>query len=65
MLIVAPSGRTKEAISRFAPSFSVQLKLIGRVPTEDALENANMIAGIIPLKNFTGLMPPSVLTVRE
>ena len=37
----------------------------GRVPTEDALENANMIAGIIPLKNFTGLMPPSVLTVRE
>ena len=31
----------------------------------DALEKANIIAGSIPLKNFTGLIPPSVRTVRE
>ena len=31
----------------------------------DALEKANMIAGSMPLKNFTGLIPPSVRTVRE
>ena len=32
---------------------------------EEALEKANMIAGSMPLKNFKGLNPPSVLTVRE
>ena len=37
---MAPSGSTKEAISRFAPSFSVHSRLIGSVPTEDALEKA-------------------------
>ena len=31
----------------------------------DALENARIIAGAMPLKNFTGLMPPIVLTVIE
>ena len=45
MLIVAPSGRIKEAISLEVPSFSVHSMLIGSVPTDEALENANMIAG--------------------
>ena len=53
------------ATSRLAPSFSVHSMLIGRVPTEDALENANMIAGSMPLKNFSGLKPPIVFTVSE
>ena len=39
-MIVAPSGSTKDAISRLAPSFSVHSRLIGRVPTEEALEKA-------------------------
>ena len=38
--MVAPSGSTKDAISRLAPSFSVHSRLIGRVPTEEALEKA-------------------------
>ena len=65
MLMVAPRGRTKEATSFLAPSFWVQSRLMGRVPTLDALEKANMMAGIMPLKNLTGLMPPMVFTVRE
>ena len=52
MLIVAPNGSTKLAMSFLAPSFSEQSRLIGRVPTEEALENAIAIAGAIPLKNF-------------
>ena len=35
------------------------------IGTKGELLNSDMIARIIPLKNFTGLMPPSVLTVRE
>ena len=65
ILIVAPSGSTKDATSLFAPSFSVHSRLIGRVPTEEALENANIMAGSIPLRNFAGLNPPMVLTIRE
>ena len=65
MLIVAPSGRIKDEISLETPSFSVHSILIGSVPTEDALENANMIAGSISLKNVTGLIPPSAFTARE
>ena len=65
MLMVAPSGRTKDATSRSAPSFSVHSRLMGRVPTEDALENANMMAGSIPSKNLSGLMPPRAETVEE
>ena len=34
-------------------------------PKEEALEIANMIAGIIPLKNLIGFNPPKVLTVKE
>ena len=55
----------REEISLEAPSPSTHSRLIGRVPTEEALEKANMIAGSMPLKNFKGLNPPSVLTVRE
>ena len=38
--MVAPSGRTKEEISLEAPSPSTHSRLIGRVPTEEALEKA-------------------------
>ena len=63
--MVAPNGSTKEDTSFFAPSFSTHSMLIGSVPTEDALEKANMIAGSISLKNFAGLMPPIVFTATE
>ena len=33
--------------------------------TGEELENANMIAGSIPLKNFNGLIPPIVFTANE
>ena len=65
MLMVAPRGSTKEATSFLAPSFWVQSRLMGRVPTLEALEKAKMMAGIIPLKNLAGLMPPMALTDRE
>ena len=39
--------------------------LMGRVPTEEADEKANMMAGSMPLKNFSGLMPPMVRTEME
>ena len=59
MLIVAPSGSTNEVTSFDAPM------LIGSVPTDEALENANIIAGSIPLKNAIGLIPPIVFTANE
>lgn len=65
MLMVAPSGRTKEEISLEAPSPSTHSRLIGSVPTEEELEKANIIAGSMPLKNFSGLNPPMALTARE
>ena len=37
----------------------------GSVPTDEAEENAIMMAGIMPLKNLTGLRRPSVLTENE
>ena len=43
MLMVAPKGSTKLAISFFAPSFSAHSKFSGKVPTDEALENANAI----------------------
>ena len=55
---------TKE-ISRFAPSFSEHSMVKGRVPTEEAEENAIMIAGSIPLKNCRGVTLPRVATVVE
>ena len=39
--------------------------LIGSVPTDEALENANMIAGSISLKKVRGLIPPIVFTAKE
>ena len=65
MLIVAPSGSTNEVTSFDAPMFSTHSILIGSVPTEEALENANIIAGSIPLKNAIGLIPPIVFTANE
>ena len=65
MLMVAPRGSTKEEISRFAPSFSEHSRVKGRVPTEEAEENAIMIAGSIPLKNCRGVTLPRVATVVE
>ena len=65
ILMVAPSGRTKEATSLSAPSFSVHSRFRGSVPTEEAEENAMMIAGIMPLKKVRGLMPPRTLTEAE
>ena len=65
MLMVAPRGKTKELTSLDAPSFCVHFRLIGSVPTLDALEKANSIAGIISLKNVAGLRPPSVRTASE
>lgn len=62
-------GRTqrqnKEEISLEAPSPSTHSRLIGSVPTEEELEKANIIAGSMPLKNFSGLNPPMALTARE
>ena len=65
MLIVAPSGSTKEVTSLSAPSFSEHSMFRGSVPTEEAEEKAIMIAGIMPLKNLIGLSPPIVLTAVE
>ena len=63
--MVAPSGSVKDAISFLAPSFSEHSMLSGRAPTEEALENAIIMAGIIPLKKLMGLTPPKTPTVDE
>ena len=55
----------EEEISLEAPSPSTHSRLIGSVPTEEELEKANIIAGSMPLKNFSGLNPPMALTARE
>ena len=65
MLIVAPRGSTKEATSRSAPSFSAHSMFSGSVPTDEAEENAIIMAGIMPLKNLAGLRLPNVLTEIE
>ena len=49
MLIVAPSGRTNEEISFGTPSLFVHSMFKGKVPTDDALEKAKVIAGAISL----------------
>ena len=41
MLMVAPRGRVKAAMSLRAPSFSEHSRFRGRVPTEEALEKAD------------------------
>ena len=65
MLMVAPRGSTKEATSRRAPRRSVHSRLKGSAPTEEAEENAIIIAGAIPLKKASGDKPPSSFTVEE
>ena len=65
MLMVAPSGRTNEETSLDTPSRRVHSMFRGSVPTDEALENANAMAGAISLKNLNGEMPPIVLTVSE
>ena len=65
ILMVAPSGSTKLATSFLAPNFSVHSRLRGRAPTEDALENAIIMAGAMPLKNLRGPMPARDFTVSE
>ena len=47
MLIVAPSGSTKEDTSLDAPIFSTHSILIGSVPTDEELENLMLNPGII------------------
>ena len=64
-MIVAPNGSTKEETSSLAPRFTAHSLLMGRVATLEVEENAKTIAGIMPLKNLMGLMPPIVLTVME
>ena len=55
MLMVAPSGSTKEDTSREQPSFSWQFfMLIGKVAAEEQVVKAISIASVMPLKNFTG-----------
>ncbi|MPN10073.1 hypothetical protein SDC9_157366 [bioreactor metagenome] len=65
MFMVAPSGNTKLATSLRAPSFSTHSILSGNAPTEDALEKAIIIAGIMPLKNAIGLIPAKPFKVNE
>ena len=65
MLIVAPRGRTKDETCLSPPNSSTHFMLIGSVPTDEAEEKANMMAGIMPLKNLRGLMPPIAETDNE
>jgi len=60
MLIVAPKGRTKDVVSfdTFA-FFSTHSIVIGKVPAEEAVENAVSIAGAIALKCLTGETRPT------
>ena len=63
--MVAPSGNTNETISFLPPSFVVQSMFNGKVPTDDALQNAITIAGAIPLKNFIGPTFAILETITE
>ena len=48
MLIVAPSGRTKELISGSAPMALQHSMLTGSVALEDVVVNAVIMAGAMP-----------------
>ena len=56
MLIVEPSGRTKELISGSAPSALQHSMLTGSVAAEEVVVKAVIMAGKMPLKNFTTLI---------
>ena len=64
MLIVAPSGRTKELISGSAPMALQHSMLTGSVALEDVVVNAVIMAGAMPLKNASGLILARNLTDR-
>ena len=65
MFMVAPRGSTKDETSLEAPRFVTHSMLSGNVPTLEALEKANIMAGAIFLKKWTGLMFAINLTVNE
>ena len=55
--MVAPSGRTKEAISLLTPSFVwIFFILTGSVPAEEQVVKPIAIASDMPRKNVSGLM---------
>ena len=57
MLMVAPRGRTKDAISRFTPSFVCTFCIFtGRVPAEEQVVKAMAMASDMPRKKVRGLM---------
>ena len=62
LVLAIAAGLLMQNHATFANTY---IKPFGSVPTDDALENANMIAGNIPLKNCNGLNPPIVLTAIE
>ena len=62
MLIVAPSGRTKEEMSFSTPISSQHSLETGREATEEVEVNAKIAAGSTPLKNFSGLIFANTLT---
>ena len=54
MLIVAPSGTTKEVVSREVPSFSLHWRMVtGSVAPLELVEKASNCAGPTALKNCT------------
>ena len=65
MLMVAPRGMTKEAISFLAPSFSAHSRVKGRVPTEEAEEKAIIMAGTISRKKVTGEIRARAAMLKE
>ena len=64
MLIVAPSGRTKEEMSFSTPISSQHSLETGRDATEDVDVKAKTAAGSTPLKNLIGLIFAKTLTDR-
>ena len=56
MLMVAPSGRTKEVVSFEVPSFSLHWRMVtGSVAPLELVEKASSCAGAIALKNCENL----------
>ena len=66
MLIVAPSGRTKEETSRDTPSFSwLFFMLTGSAAALEQVVKAISIASLMPRKNCAGVWPPQTLASVE
>ena len=65
-MIVAPKGSTKLAMDLLAPRFSVQFFIFtGSAAAELQVVKPKSIVSVIPLKNFKGLILPSVETMEE